>query len=292
MLEEVIGDRTFRARSIENLPRLESIVYWAKRARVVRVAKGTMHGTTTFRNLARDPVAAVDRLVDALFDVGPLLMQRRRVAPADELSTLYTDAAIVGMLASQYATNEPLDFEQLVARMVDLAAAREPDSPYRNSELLEWVQRRQLALAFRALEQVAVVRHAGASLRPERYGPPTVTGGTITLTAFGVATVQRLAGAWGFEAPVSEPFTASASDDVVVVLRALRTQLDTAGPSGLVEAFDSLGMTGFIDSAWRTDSDDALAVLEALGHHHLDKATARAARKAVIQHRSWLANRS
>ncbi len=46
-----------------------------------------------------------------------------------------------------------------------------------------------------------------------------------------------------------------------------------------------------IDDLWRHDQPETLEVLEALGRHLTDKQQAKAARKAVIKHRSWLANR-
>lgn len=85
----------------------------------------------------------------------------------------------------------------------------------------------------------------------------------------------------------------TAADEPVVVIRALRFQLESGGPTALVAAFDGLGATGtdLVATAWRIDDPAVLPVFEALGRHHLDKSTAKAARKAVLQHRSWLANR-
>jgi hypothetical protein len=51
-------------------------------------------------------------------------------------------------------------------------------------------------------------------------------------------------------------------------------------------AFDDL-----IEDMWRHDQPETVEVLEALGRHLTDKQMAKAARKAVVKHRSWLANR-
>jgi hypothetical protein len=51
-------------------------------------------------------------------------------------------------------------------------------------------------------------------------------------------------------------------------------------------AFDDL-----IEHMWRHDQPETVEVLEALGRHLTDKQMAKAARKAVVKHRSWLANR-
>jgi hypothetical protein len=46
-----------------------------------------------------------------------------------------------------------------------------------------------------------------------------------------------------------------------------------------------------IEDMWRHDQPETVEVLEALGRHLTDKQMAKAARKAVVKHRSWLANR-
>lgn len=49
---------------------------------------------------------------------------------------------------------------------------------------------------------------------------------------------------------------------------------------------------GMIAAMWRHPQPETLAVLETLGKHLPDKHLAKAARKAVYQHRSWMANSS
>ena len=46
-----------------------------------------------------------------------------------------------------------------------------------------------------------------------------------------------------------------------------------------------------IDDMWRHDQSETLEVLEALGRSLTDKRVAKAARKAALQHRSWIANK-
>ncbi len=292
-VETAIGDRKYELRSAADLPRLDTIVQWAKAARVVRVVKGSMQGTASFRKLARDPVAGLDRLVDALLDSGPLLIHRQWVVPGLESVELFTDAAVMSMLTVAYDTDNPLDFEHLVAhaaeqvsRFFDLPSWLQPES-------IEGHVRHGLVDAFRGLQDAGIVVHQGGTEREERYGSVTMTGGTITLTPYGVATVQRIAPAWNFDAPVLDPFDTTAADEPVVVVRALRAQLDAGGPAALVAAFETLGPAGteLVATAWKIDGPAVLPVLEALGRHHLDKPTAKAARKAVLRHRSWLANR-
>lgn len=47
----------------------------------------------------------------------------------------------------------------------------------------------------------------------------------------------------------------------------------------------------FIEDMWRHPAPETALVLDALGHHLPDKKLAKAARKAAMRHRSWMANR-
>jgi hypothetical protein len=46
-----------------------------------------------------------------------------------------------------------------------------------------------------------------------------------------------------------------------------------------------------LESMWRHPAPETERVLDALGQHLADKSLAKAARKAAIRHRSWMANR-
>ncbi len=46
----------------------------------------------------------------------------------------------------------------------------------------------------------------------------------------------------------------------------------------------------FIEELWRHDQPETAWVLDAAGKHVTDKALAKRARKAAMQHRTWMAN--
>ena len=131
VLEETVGDRTYTPRSAEHIRGLDTIVEWAKAARVVRIVKGSMLGTASFRKLARDPVAGLNRLVDTLFEVGPLADPPTVGASLPRALDFFTDAAIHGMVMSAYELDDPLEFEALVTRTVEVAV--------RSFSLPEWM---------------------------------------------------------------------------------------------------------------------------------------------------------
>jgi hypothetical protein len=64
--------------------------------------------------------------------------------------------------------------------------------------------------------------------------------------------------------------------------------LDDAGPEGLVEfiGVDVDQATGVLRQLWRADHERTVEVLDVLGHHHPDKAIAKAARRSLMQARS------
>jgi hypothetical protein len=47
-----------------------------------------------------------------------------------------------------------------------------------------------------------------------------------------------------------------------------------------------------LESMWRHPAPETAVVLDALSRHLADRTLAKAARKAAVRHRSWIANRT
>jgi hypothetical protein len=47
-----------------------------------------------------------------------------------------------------------------------------------------------------------------------------------------------------------------------------------------------------LENMWRHPAPETAPVLDALGRHLPDRTLAKAARKAAVRHRSWIANRA
>jgi hypothetical protein len=78
--------------------------------------------------------------------------------------------------------------------------------------------------------------------------------------------------------------------DVGVLVDVLSGDLDD--PEELCSVFmASPDPLELIEGMWRHPAPETALVLDALGHHMSDKALAKAARKAAMRHRSWMANR-
>ena len=76
--------------------------------------------------------------------------------------------------------------------------------------------------------------------------------------------------------------------DVAPMVDMLHSMIDE--PIGLDTASDGVRDTDVltvIEDMWRHDAPETVEVLEALGRHLTDERLAKAARKAVIRHRSW-----
>ncbi len=90
-----------------------------------------------------------------------------------------------------------------------------------------------------------------------------------------------------------EPAATLADPDPRVVVDVLATMMVTHGPEGLVEVLEAVGshaqQAERIQGLWRQSNPATPFVLEAIGQTHPTKVVAKAARKAAMQHRTWLA---
>ena len=293
-LEPRLGDTTWRLRTATQLRHLDTLLRWARRTRAIRTVKGTLLPTATFKKLATDPVAALDRLVDNLFDVGPIVMARPEIYPAEVPLVQFVDAGVTTMLTVAYEHLEPLDVSQTVERLAIHFLETVPTPPWVRPEHVDDDIARYLNDAIRGLVAAGIVVRENAVEHPKPGGWIAVSGGTLTLTAYGVATVQRQAPLWNVDAPVLTRFSVETGDDPVALYRALDAQLRGGGSTALLRTFDEVGPERrlLVEQGWRTDDPAVLPVLDALGRHHPDRGTAKAARKAALRHRSRIANRS
>jgi hypothetical protein len=77
--------------------------------------------------------------------------------------------------------------------------------------------------------------------------------------------------------------------DTGVLIDTLASELDD--PERVCDFFaDVSDPYGLLEDIWRHPAPETAAVLDALGSHLSEKALAKAARKAAIRHRSWMAN--
>ena len=107
----------------------------------------------------------------------------------------------------------------------------------------------------------------------------------------GVAGIARC---WLVDQGRDTPSTLFDPDDLASFVPVLAHRM-VLGPDDLAAALalagDHQAQLALLDRLWKVPSPLAAGVLDAIGATHPTKATAKAARKAALRHRSWLANR-
>jgi hypothetical protein len=108
--------------------------------------------------------------------------------------------------------------------------------------------------------------------------------------------IRGLALCWLVDNQLEDPIALYDPADVSWFIDVLVHRLFVHGPDAML---DTLNLAGADDSQidvikrlWRSPSASTEVVLDTLGDIHPTKQVAKAARKALIQHRSWLANRN
>jgi hypothetical protein len=184
LLDQVIGDRTFRTRSAAELPELGFMVRWGLAAGALRKEHGKIRATTAWRKLDGKPLQRWTRAADALPSLGPLAAfhanarYRTRGEVLDELL-----APVLHMLAA----GKGAPFDEVLDRV-----CQEADATY------EWLggymqdpeQRRRsfgwdLDRLASILGWAGVAERAGATVEPDRYGGERLVGGVLSLTPVG-----------------------------------------------------------------------------------------------------------
>lgn len=246
-MDQQIGDRTFKTQSAAELPRLRQVFAWAKKAGVVRVARGRVIATKQGLAINGDPAGFFDRSVDAVLAIGPLTSQRDPDAwlawpDVNEL----LDRFVVHLLTGPYVAHRPVPTDDLagVAAEAVLDAFEFPSldddrvARHVGVDVLDMVD---------TLELAGMVRRVDLPDQGDAAPPAgrRRQGGAVELTPAGVATTRRLLIAAGYDAPTAGRFA-----DATAVELFLGTDLD-----------DFPALLGEIE-AWRRRREPAQAASE------------------------------
>ena len=215
-MDERIGDRTFKTRSSAELPRLRQVFAWARKAGVVRVAHGRVIATKAGLAMAGDPAGFFDRAVDALLAIGPLASQRD---PSWWLAwpevTELLDRFAVHMLSDPYVAQRPVPIDDLASvatgAVLDVFEFTSLDDGHVarriGNEVIDIVDALELAgMVCRS----GVIEASDTELIGQRRH-----GGSVELTAAGVATTQRLLVAAGYQAPTAGRFSTATATELL-----------------------------------------------------------------------------
>lgn len=208
VMDEQIGDRTFKTKSSAELPRLRQVFTWARKAGVLRVAHGRVIATKRGLAMIGDPAGFFDRALEALLAIGPLASQRDPEAwlAWPEVNSLL-DGVVLSLLTGPYVSQRPLPIEDLA----DAATETVLDTFEFTAVDDDRVARRvgvDVVDIMDALQLAGVVRRVDLpELDTDRVIGQRRHGGSVELTPAGVtATHQLLVGA-GYEAPTAGRFS-------------------------------------------------------------------------------------
>ncbi|MDH5290259.1 MAG: hypothetical protein OEY41_09690 [Acidimicrobiia bacterium] len=255
--DERIGDRTFKTKSASDLPQLSFVVRLAAKARVVRVVKGRMVSTKAGRDLGRDPLADLQRLVDAICDLG--LVTARTSGGRYVWSALapFFDDLFLPLASMLLTAEDGVAFDAIVERASEeFEAEVHIDNPYWTDSFRHDFVESEMRTAIATLEAAGVVSWDSEIVI--RHRSEIRVGGTVALTPAGRWTVHRhLAESHDLDLPVARPaqFTdlgfeamigaceAADFDDVAHVMREIMVWCDRRGEAALPELVLAAGST-------------------------------------------------
>ncbi|WP_405652676.1 hypothetical protein [Streptomyces sp. NBC_00019] len=107
------GDRTEGVRSSNDLPRLGLLVEWAKKARLVRVAKGRLYAVAKARPVLADPLQLWSRAFDALFELRQALIGARSGWHVESMLFDIYDEMLEDVLNTLYSLPYPMPWPSL-----------------------------------------------------------------------------------------------------------------------------------------------------------------------------------
>lgn len=217
-MDPQIGDRTFKTRSSAELPRLRMIFTWARKAGVVRVARGHVIATKQGLALVTKRAGFFDRAVDALLAIGPLASQRDPDAwlAWPDVNDLL-DRFVVHLLTGPYVAQRPVPIDDLVSVATDAVLDAFEFPSLSDDQVARHVGIDVIDI-MDALALAGVVRRAGM---PDPGDPESTArrrrhGGTVELTAAGTATTRRLLLDAGYDAPTAGRFAQSSATELLV----------------------------------------------------------------------------
>jgi len=203
--DQVIGDRTFRLRSAAQVRGLSRWVEWAVAAGVIRRHRGRLVAVAAWLKVTKDPLAALDRAVDALQRIGPVSIDQHWDGYA-RLAMFVEDGA-GRLLAELLDAAGPVEIEMLCGLVDEIVRIA-----LRVSPLLSGGAASLTRDLLDRLAECGVVSVEGVTVQSDEYGFGHRGGGTVRLTPAGTPVAIRLAEQLGMDIQVRpDPAVATAA---------------------------------------------------------------------------------
>lgn len=107
------GDRVDAVRSCTDLPRLGLLFEWAKKARLVRVAKGRLYAVAKAEPVLKNPLALWHRAFDAFFELRQALIGPRSSWQVESMLFDVYDDVLPDVLNTLYSLPHPMPWPRL-----------------------------------------------------------------------------------------------------------------------------------------------------------------------------------
>jgi hypothetical protein len=282
VMDEVIGDRRFKTTSAADLYSLDSIVEFAKQARVLRVYAGKLVAVKVWQGRRGYPLEVVIDLADLMIDEG-ILGDRGRRWVGDGAEFLM-EASVPAILAGLYEAPMPFDrlADGLVRAVNDAFAISDSERRVYAGVVPFWLERIVTALADLSLLEWQ---------EPETfddYGRERRRGGLLAITELGTFWCQARLGEHGFATPIGR--TPTLADPPAEIVAGLAAILVSPGLDAMVAAVMSLGDPEAVAEAigrwWTVDHPAAAEVLGAIENSLPAPKVRRAAHRARFRLRN------
>lgn len=182
-LEEDFGRHTFRRHSSASMPSLDHWQWWARQTGAIRVAKGRMVEVKAWsRRCEQDPVGEATKAFEILMShgvVGSYL--RYGLSSGPEV----IDNAVGSLLAMILASRDPLDFTTLVDAVLRVRKEMGVRPAFGDDEIDAEFVSSDVNLMLTMLGRAGVLVQHDAVFEKARLSERR-TGGTVTLTPFGI----------------------------------------------------------------------------------------------------------
>jgi hypothetical protein len=178
----VVGPRTFKKRSSEDMPNLDHWQWWAREAGALRVHKGRLVAVEAWKKRStKDPVAEVRKAFEVLQRFGVYSSYRRMSLFSFGTFIDETDTAVLMMLLD---SSRPMQFEDLASRIAAIRKEAGFQPVMGDPEFDYDLVKGALDDMFTVLERAGVIVQADLEFAEKRHRLRRV-GGTVALTPFG-----------------------------------------------------------------------------------------------------------
>jgi hypothetical protein len=181
-LEEVVGQRTFKKHSSEDMPDLDHWQWWAREVGALRVQKGRMVAVEAWQKRAvNDPVSEARKAYEVLQRFGVYSSYRRMGLFPIGRFVDETDTAVLMMLL---VSSGPLQFEDLTSKIAVIRKAAGFQFVMANPELEANIMNDAIDDMLTVLERAGVIVQDDSGFEHRHYRLRRVSG-TVALTPFG-----------------------------------------------------------------------------------------------------------